>query len=90
MDIIDNEKPYEEKDSIPIRQNNVIDEIRKLEQQVKDSNSQTFKKSTYWNQLNKPVNNEKSENLLKEIVDYLARIEAKLTNIEILLKKNEI
>lgn len=89
MDIKDYEIPHEEKDSTPIQQDNIVEEMLKLEQQMKNPNVQTYKKTTYWNQVNNPVNNEKSENLLKETLDCLIRIETKLSNIEILLTNKE-
>lgn len=82
MNITENENQYGENDSIPFQQYNIIEEMIQLEQQMKDPNNKTFKKTTYWNQLNNTVNNEENENLLKEIIDRLIRIENKLTNIE--------
>lgn len=85
MDIIDNEKSYEDKDSKPVQEYNIIDEMRKLEQLTKDPNVQTFRKSTFFNQSNKTENNENIEILLKEIVGHLEKIELKLSDIENLL-----
>lgn len=87
MDIIDNEKSYEEKDSNPVQESDIIEEMRKLEQLMHDPNVYSYKKSTLLNQSNKSAYDEKSEILLKEIIDRLIKIELKLTDIENLIKK---
>lgn len=88
MGIIDNEKSFEENDSKPVQEYNIIEEMRKLEQQMQDPNIQTFKKSIYFNQSNKTEYNEKSETILKEIINRLVEIELKLSDIENLIKKD--
>lgn len=68
-------------DSTPVQQNNIIKEVRKLEQQLKDPNINSFRKTIYFNQPNTMGNN-MQDKLLTEIVDCLLRIESKLEDIK--------
>ncbi|MDD2397204.1 MAG: hypothetical protein PHE31_04355 [Tissierellia bacterium] len=64
--------------------NNIIEEVKKLEQQMKDPNVKTFKKNINWNQ--KGISAKNQETLLKDIYECLLRIETKL---EDLIKKQK-
>ncbi|MGD9569061.1 MAG: hypothetical protein AB7V48_12270 [Sedimentibacter sp.] len=59
---------------------NIIEEVKLLEQQMRDPNIKTFKKNINWNQ--KGINiNQNQEPLLKDIYECLLRIEAKLEDL---------
>lgn len=93
MDDMDNKLEFDEsaenEDSTLVLQNkNIIEEMKNLEQHMNDPKNQTFKKTTYWNQLNNTKENINNESLLlKEIIECLLSIEGKLTQIENLLEK---
>lgn len=91
MDDKDYKAEFEEstvnEDSTPVQQNrSILEEIIKLEEQMKDPKNQIFKKTTYWNQLNNTQDNQNHEVILKEIIECLLRIEYKLTQIGNLLE----
>ena len=62
----------------------MIEEMKMIEQQMKDPNVQTFKKTINWSQQNINKMNQNQEALLKEICECLLRIESKFDD---LLKK---
>jgi hypothetical protein len=55
------------------------------QQQIDEPDFQTFKKTTYWHQQSKTMENINQENLLNNILECLLRMEAKLIEIERLL-----
>ncbi len=62
----------------------LIEEMKIIEQQIKDPNIQSFRNTTNWKQLNLNKMNQNQEVLLKEISECLLRIESML---QTLLKK---
>lgn len=87
MNSNDIDKSYSGENLTPYQQKNIIDEVMKLEQQLKDPNVKSFRKTIYWNQPNAMENNNVQDKLLIDIVDYLSRIESKLEDIKIILGK---
>lgn len=65
----------------------ILEEIKLLNQEMLDPKHDTFKKTTYWHQQSSAAGNINTEALLKDIIGQLVKIEAKLTQIEILLDK---
>lgn len=66
--------------------NNIIEEVKKLEQQMRNPNVKTFKKSINWNHKGNSTN-QNQETLLKDIYECLLRIETKLEDFSKNLKK---
>lgn len=62
---------------------NIIEEVKMLEQQMRNPNVKTFKKNINWNQKDISTN-QNQETLFKDIYECLLRIETKL---EALIKK---
>ncbi|HAQ40929.1 MAG TPA: hypothetical protein DCM73_08910 [Clostridiales bacterium] len=60
---------------------NIIEEMKTIEQQMKDPNVHTFKKTINWNQQNINKMNQNQEAMLKEISECLLRIESKLDDL---------
>lgn len=82
------DKSSDDENSSSLQQNrNILEEINNLERIMRDPANQTFKKSTYWNQLNNNQDNLSQDSILKEIIDCLLRIESKITQIETMLNK---
>lgn len=71
-----------------VQKDNVLQEIQNLQQNIRDSNYQAFQKTTYWHQQTAATDDIKQENLQKEILDCLSRIEDKLTQIINLFEKS--
>ncbi|MDD4781652.1 MAG: hypothetical protein PHT02_13765 [Tissierellia bacterium] len=82
MNNSDMEKCFSEEDSTLTQQNNIIEDVIKLEQQLKDPNIKSFKKTIYWNQPNTMESTNIQDKFLKDIVDCLTRIEFKLEDIK--------
>lgn len=60
---------------------NIIEVMRTIEQQMKDPNVYTFKKTINWNQQNINKKNQDQEAMLKDISECLLRIESKLDDL---------
>ena len=58
--------------------NHIIQEVQKLNRQMRDSKDKPFTKSTYWHQHASPNADAKLQEQLHEVSSRLARIEAKL------------
>jgi len=57
---------------------NILEEMKIIEEQMKNPMFQTYKKSTQWNHLNTAEDNKNQEAILKDILECLLRIESKL------------
>lgn len=75
-DIVDNEQP----DNIQ-QKKNILKEIENTNQQIIDSKHNVYKKTKYWNQQNS-ADNLQTEALVRQIIEHLIKIEAKLDSIE--------
>lgn len=75
-DIADNEQP----DNIQQRKN-ILEEIKNTNQQINNSKHNVYKKTKYWNQQDS-ADNLQTEALVRQIIEHLIKIEAKLDSIE--------
>ena len=87
----DKTKPAEtliKEDIVGIQQNrNILEEIKIINQEMNDPKYETFKKTKYWHEQSKTMENLNMEMLLKEMKDDLMIIEDKINNIQIFLEK---
>lgn len=69
------------------RDNNILEEMKRLDQEMRNPMIQTFKKTTYWHQQAETMENLNQDALLKGMSECLLRIESSLVKIETLLQK---
>lgn len=66
-----------------IQGKDLLAELQKLEEQIRNPKSQSFTKTTYWHQKSPTeMGNDIQDNLLQEINDRLKRLEEKLDRLE--------
>ncbi len=66
---------------------NLLEEIKELDKQLRDSNYKLYKKSRYWHQQTGIIDEVKQETFQKELMERLQRIEAILMKIETSFEK---
>ena len=69
------------------QERNIVEEMANLEKLMSDSTVQTFKKTTYWNQLNDNQDFSNNNSMIKEMLECMLRIEAGINEIKVLLIK---
>lgn len=65
---------------------NLLEEVKDIEQKIRNSDYSTFKKTTYWHQQESGMETSNQEALIN-IMECLQRIEAKINNIADFLDK---
>lgn len=66
---------------------NILEEIKEIDNKLRNSDYKTYKKSTYWHQQTAMMDEAKQESFQKELMECLLRIEAILIKIEALSEK---
>lgn len=72
-----------------IRRQNFIEEINTLNQQMQNSSSEIYKISSSWDKNPNAQNNKNIEITIKEVLNYLIKIDATLIKIESALTNNK-
>lgn len=87
-DVVFHEYPAEHSDK-PEQSAALLEEIKALDEKMRDPNYKTYTKSAYWHQQAGLMDEAKKEPFQKDLIEYLLRIEAILTKIETLLEKQK-
>lgn len=77
------QRPLAQEENDMQRGKTILEEIKWVNEQIMDPSVTTFQKTTYWNL----QNSGNPADLLNGMTEQLARIEAKLTDIENILEK---
>jgi len=75
------------KERVEKMDNNIIEEMKNIEQEIRSSDNPAFIKSTYWHQQAANIEASNQEAVLKEILDHLQQLETKMVQMEALLIK---
>ncbi len=70
-----------------IREINIIEEMRALNQKMQEPDNGIFKVSSSWDKHSNVTNNKNIEIMMKEIMNYMIKIDTTLTKIEAILSK---
>ena len=78
---------YMIKERVERMDNNIIEEMKNIEQEIRSSDNLAFIKSTFWHQQAANIEALNQEAVLKEILDHLQQLETKMVQMEALLIK---
>ncbi len=65
-----------------MREKNLVEEMHTLNKMMQNPSNEIYKTSSSWDKHPNPPNNKNIEIMIKEILNYIIKMDAKLTNIE--------